>query len=105
MIGLEKVKYFAHQDVLAGTMIYAKDFETIQSIEDYDIGLYGIMETKEGDALFKIDWSYSGEPCLMEKYMHLKSFIGFYGYRNMRFLDHQSEKYVKSYIQNIEHGK
>lgn len=43
MIGLEKVKYFAHTDVLAGKMIFAKDFETIQSIEDYDIGLYGIM--------------------------------------------------------------
>lgn len=105
MIGLEKVKYFAHTDVLAGKMIFAKDFETIQSIEDYDIGLYGIMETKEGDALFKIDWGYSGEPCLMEKYMHLKSFLRFYGYRNMRFLDTKVEQYIKTYIQSIEHEK
>lgn len=46
MIGLDKVKYFVYQDVLAGIMIYAKDFETIQSIDGYDIGLYGIIETE-----------------------------------------------------------
>lgn len=103
MIGLEKVKYFAHQDVLAGIMIYAKDFETIQSIEDYDIGLYGIVETEEGDVLFKIDWTYSGEPFVCERFMHLKSFLGFYGSRNMRFLDHQSEQYIKDYIQSLKH--
>ena len=75
MIGFDKVKYFVHQDVLAGIMIYAKDFETIQSIEDYDIGLYGIVETEEGDVLFKIDWTYSGEPIVMEKFMIHTSWI------------------------------
>lgn len=103
MIGLDKVKYFVHHDVLAGIMIYAKDFETIQSIDGYDIGLYGIVETEEGDVLFKIDWTYSGEPIVMEKFMHVKSFLGFYGRRKMRFLDHQSEQYIKGYIQSLEH--
>lgn len=102
MIGFDKLKYFVHHDVLADIMIYAKDFETIQSIEDYDIGLYGIVETEEGDVLFKIDWTYSGEPFVWEKFMHLKSFLGFYGRRSMRFLDHQSEQYIKDYIQSLE---
>lgn len=102
MIGLDKVKYFAHQDVLSGKVRYAKDFETIQSIEDYDIGLCGIIETEEGDVLFKIDWAYSGEPIVYEKFMHLKSFLAYYGYRNMRFLDQQSEQYIKGYIQSLE---
>ena len=52
---ISKVKCFVHQDVLADTMIYAKDFETIQTVEDYDIGLYGIIETEEGYVLFEID--------------------------------------------------
>ena len=102
MIGLDKVKYFVHQDVLADIMIYAKDFETIQSIEDYDIGLYGIVETEEGDVLFKIDWTYSGEPFVWKRFMHLKSFLGFYGRCKMRFLDTKSEQYIKGYIQSLE---
>ena len=95
---ISKVKYFVHQDVLADTMIYAKCLETLQSIEDYDIGLYGIIETSEGDVLFEIDYTYDGEPFVWKKFMHLKSFLGFYRYRKMRFLDTQSEKYIKNYI-------
>ena len=53
---MERIKkYFVHQDVWSDTMIYAKRFETIQEIEDYDIGLYGIIETEEGYVLFEID--------------------------------------------------
>lgn len=94
---ISKVKYFVHQDVLAGTMIYAKDFETIQTVEDYDIGLYGIIETEEGYVLFEIDWKYSGEPFVWRKFMHLKSFLGFYKYRKAKYLDSQSEKFITSY--------
>lgn len=97
---MHRVKYFVHQDVLQDTMIYAKRFETIQEIEDYDIGLYGIMETQEGDVLFEIDFKYDGEPFVWKRFMHLKSFLGFYRYRKMRFLDTQSEKYIKDYIEN-----
>lgn len=95
---ISKVKYFVHQDVIADIMIYAKDFETIQTIEDYDIGLYGIIETAEGDVLFEIDWMYSGEPFVWKKFMHLKSFLGFYRHRKARYLDEQSEKFITSYI-------
>ena len=94
---ISKVKYFVHHDVLESTMIYAKDFETIQTIEDYDIGLYGIVETAEGDVLFEIDWTYSGEPFVWKKFMHLKSFLGFYRHRKARYLDSQSEKFITSY--------
>lgn len=95
---ISKVKYFVHHDVIADTMIYAKRFETLETIEDFDIGLYGIIETNEGDVLFEIDFRYSGEPFVWKKFMHLKSFLGFYKYRKMRFLDTQSEKYIKNYI-------
>ena len=97
---ISKVKCFVHQDVLADTMIYAKDFETIQTVEDYDIGLYGIIETEEGYVLFGIDWTYSGEPFVWKKFMHLKSFLGFYRYRKMSFLDSQSKKFIEEYIKD-----
>lgn len=94
---ISKVKYFVHHDVLNYTMIYAKDFETIQTVENYDIGLYGVIETEEGDVLFEIDWAYSGEPIILKKFMHLKSFLGFYKYRKAKYLDSQSEKFITSY--------
>ena len=94
---ISKVKYFVHHDVLNSTMIYAKDLETIQTIEDYDIGLYGVIETKEGDVLFEIDLTYSGELFVWKKFMHLKSFLGFYRYRKAKYLDSQSEKFITGY--------
>lgn len=98
---MNRVKCFVHQDVFQDTMIYAKGFETIQEIEDYDIGLYGIMETEEGYVLFEIDFKYSGEPFVWRKFMHLKSFLGFYRYRKISFLDTQAEKFIKDYIEQL----
>ena len=99
---ISKVKYFVHQDVLNDTMIYAKHLETLETIDCYDIGLYGIIETQEGDVLFKIDFRYDGEPFVWQKFMHLKSFLRFYKHRDMRFLDSQSEKYITDYIKSME---
>lgn len=98
---LTKVKYFVHQDVMDDCMIYAKRLEDLQSIDCYDIGLYGIIETEEGYVLFEIDFKYSGEPFVWRKFMHLKSFLGFYRYRKMRFLDTQAEKFITEYIKQL----
>ena len=95
---ISKVKYFVYHDVLEDTMIYAKDLETIQTVEDYDIGLYGIVETAEGYILFEIDWTYSsGEPFVSKRFMHLSSFLGFYKHRKAKYLDKHSEKFITNY--------
>ena len=94
---ISKVKYFVLHDVLEDTMIYAKDFETIQTVEDYDIGLYGIVETVEGYILFEIGWTYSGEPFVCKRFMHLSSFLGFYKHRNAKYLDKHSEKFITNF--------
>lgn len=97
---MERIKYFVHHDVLCDTMIYAKTLDDIRSLEYYDIGLYGIRETDEGDVLFEIGLRYDGEPFVWRKFMHLKSFLRFYRYRKMRFLDTHSKKYIESYIKD-----
>lgn len=101
-MNISKVKYFVHQDVLNDTMIYAKHLESLESIDCYDIGLYGIIETQEGDVLFQIDFNYDNEPFVWQKFMHLKSFLRFYKNRDNRFLDKQSEKYITDYIKSME---
>ena len=99
---ISKAKYFAHQDELNDTIIYAKHLETLASIYCYDIGLYGIFETQEGDVLFQIDFKYDGEPFVWRKLMHLDSFLRFYKNQDKRFLDKQSEKYITYYLKAME---
>ena len=58
MIELSKVKYFAHQDVLANTMVYAKslimDFATIKRIAESDIRV--ILKAKKTDISITPMW-------------------------------------------------
>lgn len=98
---MHRVKLFVHHDVMSDTMVYAKDLETIQTIEDYDIGLYGIIETKEGYVLFEIDFKYSGELFVYRKFMHLKSFLRFYRYRKMKFMDSHAKEFIEGYIHDM----
>ena len=98
---ITQIKCFAHQDVLNDTIIYAKRLEEMESIDCYDIGLYGIIETKEGYVLYEIGLRYDGEPFVWRKFMHLKSFMGFYKREKMRFLDSQSEKFITNYMTTI----
>lgn len=101
MIELSKVKCFAHQDVLADTMVYAKSLEIMQTIEDYDIGLYGIIEVEDGDVLFQIDFKYDGEPFVWKRFMHADSFLRYYKHRKMKFLDAQAEKFIRQYVSKL----
>ena len=90
MIDITQVKCFVHQDVLNDTMIYSTHLEDLESIDCWDIGLYGIIETSEGYILFEIDFKYNDEPFVYRKFMHLKSFLRFYKYRKMKFMDIKS---------------
>ena len=96
---MDRIKIFVHQDVLNDTMIYSKHLDSLKDIDCWDIGLYGIIETEDGYVLFEIDFKYDDEPFVWKRFMHLKSFLGFYRYRKMRFLDTQAEKFIKDYIE------
>lgn len=99
---IEKVKCFVHHKVLEDSMVYAKRLEDLEHIEHYDIGLYGIIETDNGDNLFHIDFRYDGEPYVWKRFMHVKSFLGFYRHRGMEFMDSYSEKLIKSYLDEYD---
>lgn len=96
---ISKVRYYAHHDVLNDTIIWSRDIESLQDIDCWDIGLYGVIETSEGSVLFEIDFKYDGEPFVWRKFMHLKSFLRFYKNRSMKYLDKQSEIFIKTYIE------
>lgn len=39
------------------------------------IGVYGVIDTPDGEVLMTMDWSYSGEPIMMRRFLHRKFFI------------------------------
>lgn len=95
-IGL--VKYFVHIDTLNGVLTITKDFSNLLDMEDYEIGLYGVLSTDNGDTLFEIDFTYENQPFVWRRLMHINSFIGYYRYIKKIFLDKESEKYINNLI-------
>ena len=41
---------------------------------------YGVVDTPSGEKLFHIDYAYSGEPILMDVFMHKDFYMGYYGH-------------------------
>lgn len=39
------------------------------------IGVYGVIDTPDGEVLMTTDWNYSGEPIMMRRFLHKKFFI------------------------------
>lgn len=80
---IAKAKYFVCWDTFGNTLYKAKKLQTLfdeVKLARYYIGLMGVLDTEIGEVLFKVEESYSGEPILMERVMHIKSFMGFHPY-------------------------
>ena len=43
--------------------------------EDELTGVYGVVDTEDGEVLMTTDYAYSGEPILMRRFLHKKFFI------------------------------
>lgn len=37
--------------------------------------IYAVLETESGDTLMNMEWSYSGEPIIMRRFIHKDYFI------------------------------
>lgn len=46
--------------------------------DDGIIGIYGVVDTADGDVLMTTDYAYSGEVILMRRFLHKKFFINEY---------------------------
>ena len=95
---INKVKLFVRRGSLDHTITFAKDLDSLKDIENYKIGLFGIIETENGDILFEIDFKYDGEPFVWRRFMHINSFLGFNTYAERIFKDEYSKKYI-DYVQ------
>lgn len=39
------------------------------------ISIFAVVETESGDTLMNMDWAYSGEPIIMDRFLHKDYFL------------------------------
>lgn len=43
------------------------------------IGIYAVIDTPSGEKLFNLDYSYDGEPIVMDVFIHKKTYLEYLG--------------------------
>lgn len=67
--------------------IISKDLDKILEITNNSLaGVFGIIDTEDGEVLMEMDWSYAGEPILMRRFLHKKFFINEYTTKEIKYL-------------------
>ena len=73
-----KAKEFILMPVLIDDKIFvSKSLDKIleKNGDDSLIGVYGVIDTPDGEVLMTTDYSYSGEPIMMRRFLHKKFLI------------------------------
>ena len=77
----EKAKAFLFDATHTGcmTLYKSKDLQKLIDMNNGDLFfIYAIIETESGDTLMNMDWSYSGEPIIMDRFIHLDYFLKYH---------------------------
>lgn len=76
-----RAKEFILIPLLDDSKIYiSKSLDTLieKNGENDIIGIYGVVDTSDGEVLMTTDYAYSGEVILMRRFLHKKFFINKY---------------------------
>ena len=88
----EKAKAFlfdaTHDTTYRNTLYKSKDLQKLLDMNDGELFfIYAIVETESGDTLMNMDWSYSGEPIIMGRFIHLDYFLKYHWNKKVIDLD------------------
>lgn len=62
-----------------GKIYISKDLNKLLEINNNMlIGIYGVIDTENGEKMMTMDWSYGGEPLLMRVFLHKEFFVNHY---------------------------
>lgn len=62
----------------------SKDIHKLIEMNDGKLfGVYGVIDTEDGEKLIETDFAYSGEPILMRVFLHKKYFLNHYWNREI----------------------
>lgn len=72
----ERAKEYLFDDQNSHKIYISKDLQKLIDMNDGDLPfIYAVIETESGDTLMNMDWSYSGEPIIMNRFIHKDYFI------------------------------
>ena len=76
----EKAKAFLYDATNADDgCMYLYKSKDLQKLLDMNNGklvfIYAIIDTESGEMLMNMDWSYSNEPIIMRRFLHLDFFL------------------------------
>ena len=67
----EKAKEYLFDDPKSHKIYISKDLQKLMNMNDGELFfIYAVIETESGDTLMEMDWSYSGEPIIMRRFIH-----------------------------------
>lgn len=61
------------------TLYMSKDLQRLLDMSLGDLHfIYAIIDTESGETLMIMDWSYSNEPIIMRRFIHLEYFLEYH---------------------------
>jgi hypothetical protein len=76
----ERAKEFLFDCPNTNKFYISKNLQTLLDMNDGDLYfIYAVVETESGDTLMNMDWSYSGEPIIMGRFIHKDYLIKYKG--------------------------
>ena len=75
----ERAKEFIYAPHDEKTIYVSKDIQTLLNRSDNELfWIYAVIDTASGEVLMSMDWSYSGEPIIMHRFIHKAYFLKHY---------------------------
>lgn len=75
----EKAKEFIYAPHDEKNIYVSKDIQTLLDRGDNELfWIYAVIDTASGEVLMSMDWSYSGEPIIMSRFIHKAYFLKHY---------------------------
>ena len=88
----EKAKAFlfdaTHGKSHCMSLYKSKDLQRLLDMNDGELFfIYAIIDTESGETLMNMDWSYSEEPLIMGRFIHLEYFLKYHWDKKVIDLD------------------
>lgn len=75
----ERAKEFIYAPHDEKNIYVSKDIQTLLDRSDNELfWIYAVIDTASGEVLMSMDWSYSGEPIIMNRFIHKAYFLKHY---------------------------
>ena len=72
----EKAKEFLFDNQNTHKIYISKNLQKLIDMNGGELFfIYAVVETESGDTLMYMDWSYAGEPIVMQRFIHKEYFL------------------------------